>query len=130
MILCGDDIRGHRSGKSLIALHKNGIDENHRIINAPGAIPYIENIGEDSINRFQKQIIGHTITNEQFGKIIDSLFEYGCISIAAKNRLHEFRNILNPSHHHFTEMNPDDQRSTAAQIINFLYYDLASEGPC
>jgi len=64
LILCGDDIRGHRSGKSLIALHKNGIDENHRIINAPGAIPYIENIGEDSINRFQKQI-----------EIIDLLYE-------------------------------------------------------
>ena len=29
LVLCGDDIRGHRSGSSLIALHKNGIDQNH-----------------------------------------------------------------------------------------------------
>jgi tetrahydromethanopterin S-methyltransferase subunit A len=56
VIICGEDIRGHRSGKSLLALHENGIDENHRIINAPGAIPYIENIDIDSIIRFQQQV--------------------------------------------------------------------------
>jgi tetrahydromethanopterin S-methyltransferase subunit A len=56
LVLCGDDIRGHRSGSSLIALHKNGIDQNHRIIDAPGAIPYIENITEEAIKRFQAQL--------------------------------------------------------------------------
>ena len=56
LIICGDDIRGHRSGLSLIALSKNGIDENHRIIDAPGAIPYIENLNNEAIERFQKQI--------------------------------------------------------------------------
>ena len=56
LVICGDDIRGHRSGSSLIALHKNGIDHNHRIINAPGAIPYIENLKEEAIKRFQAQL--------------------------------------------------------------------------
>jgi len=56
MIVCGDDIRGHRSGTSLLALHNNGIDENNRIIDAPGAIPYIENLNKEAVNRFQKQI--------------------------------------------------------------------------
>jgi tetrahydromethanopterin S-methyltransferase subunit A len=56
LILCGEDIRGHRSGASLMALHKRGIDANHRIIEAPGAIPYIENLKEDAIKRFQKQL--------------------------------------------------------------------------
>ena len=56
LIICGDDIKGHRSGTSLIALHKNGIDENNRIIDAPGAIPYIENLKEKAIKRFQAQI--------------------------------------------------------------------------
>jgi len=56
LVLCGDDIRGHRSGKSLIALNKNGIDSQNRIIDAPGAIPYIENISKEAIIRFQKQI--------------------------------------------------------------------------
>jgi len=56
LVVCGDDIRGHRSGSSLIALNKNGIDEHHRIIEAPGAIPYIENLNNEAIKRFQKQI--------------------------------------------------------------------------
>jgi tetrahydromethanopterin S-methyltransferase subunit A len=56
IIVCGDDIRGHRSGSSLIALHKNGIDENNRIIGAPGAIPYIENLNNEAIKRFREQI--------------------------------------------------------------------------
>jgi len=56
LVVCGDDIRGHRSGSSLIALHKNGIDQNHKIIEAPGAIPYIENLTEEAIARFRAQL--------------------------------------------------------------------------
>jgi tetrahydromethanopterin S-methyltransferase subunit A len=56
LIVCGDDIRGHRSGSSLVALHKNGIDANHRIIDAPGAIPYIENLNQEAITRFRQQL--------------------------------------------------------------------------
>jgi tetrahydromethanopterin S-methyltransferase subunit A len=56
LVVCGEDIRGHRSGSSLVALHKNGIDPNHRIIDAPGAIPYIENLREEAIERFRKQL--------------------------------------------------------------------------
>jgi tetrahydromethanopterin S-methyltransferase subunit A len=56
LVICGEDIRGHRSGGSLIALNKNGVDTTHRIIEAPGAIPYIENIDADAIQRFQQQI--------------------------------------------------------------------------
>ncbi len=56
ILICGEEIRGHRSGLSLIRLSENGIDKNHRIINAPGAIPYIENLDENAIDRFQKQI--------------------------------------------------------------------------
>jgi tetrahydromethanopterin S-methyltransferase subunit A len=56
LVICGEDIRGHRSGSSLIALIKNGIDKNNRIIDAPGAIPYIENLNVEAIERFQKQV--------------------------------------------------------------------------
>jgi tetrahydromethanopterin S-methyltransferase subunit A len=56
IVICGNDIRGHRSGSSLVALKNNGIDKNNRIIDAPGAIPYIENLKEEAIDRFQNQI--------------------------------------------------------------------------
>ena len=56
LVVCGDDIRGHRSGSSLVALNKNGIDEQHKIIDALGAIPYIENLNEEAIDRFRDQV--------------------------------------------------------------------------
>ena len=58
LIICGDDIKGHRSGSSLISLHKNGIDNKNKIINAPGAIPYIENLKKDL-----KRIKKHSLKN-------------------------------------------------------------------
>ena len=77
LIVCGDDIRGHRSGSSLIALHKNGFDDQHKIIEAPGAIPFIENLNEEAIGRFQKQIeiinmIG-VKNKEEIDKVINDL---------------------------------------------------------
>ena len=56
LVICGEDIRGHRSGSSLLALHKHGIDEKHRIVDAPGAIPYIENLKSEAIERFRAQV--------------------------------------------------------------------------
>ena len=56
IVICGNDIRGHRSGSSLVSLLNNGVDKNNRIIDAPGAIPYIENLKGEAIKRFQKQI--------------------------------------------------------------------------
>ncbi|HIG99089.1 MAG TPA: hypothetical protein HA258_00770 [Thermoplasmata archaeon] len=73
LILCGDDIRGHRSGSSLVALHKNGIDHNHRIINAPGAIPYIENLNIEAIKRFQAQLTIVDLMGETQKEKIDGI---------------------------------------------------------
>jgi len=75
LVVCGDDIRGHRSGLSLIALNKNGIDEKHRIIGAPGAIPYIENLNYKAIERFQKQIEIVNLIGISDKKKIDSAIE-------------------------------------------------------
>ena len=77
LVICGKDIRGHCSGSSLISLHRFGIDENHRIINAPGAIPYIENLKNKAIERFQKQIeivdLINEIDKDKIDKIITDL---------------------------------------------------------
>lgn len=61
ILVCGGESRGHLAGQTLLALHKNGIDEHGRIIGSDGAIPFIENITKDAIERFQDQIkfIGH-----------------------------------------------------------------------
>ena len=72
LVVCGDDIRGHRSGCSLISLNKNGIDKQNRIIDAPGAIPYIENLSGEAIERFRKQVETVDLIGIKDGKKIDS----------------------------------------------------------
>jgi tetrahydromethanopterin S-methyltransferase subunit A len=72
LVVCGDDIRGHRSGSSILALHKNGIDKNHRIIDAPGAIPFIENLKKEAITRFQQQIQTLNLLEEKDTHLIDT----------------------------------------------------------
>ncbi len=56
LIVCGEEVRGHRSGESLISLHSNGIDDDGRIIGARGAVPYIENVPAEAISRFREQV--------------------------------------------------------------------------
>ncbi len=56
LIICGNEIRGHKSGRSLVELVKNGIDEKGKIIGSPGAVPYIENISEEAVDRFREQV--------------------------------------------------------------------------
>lgn len=56
LILCGVESKGHLPGDTILALHKNGIDKQGRIIGSRGAIPFIQNLPEGAIERFQKQV--------------------------------------------------------------------------
>jgi len=57
LLLCGPEVPGHLTGRSLRALHQNGVDpETRKIINAEGAIPYIENIPLEGIDQFREQV--------------------------------------------------------------------------
>jgi tetrahydromethanopterin S-methyltransferase subunit A len=57
LILCGSEVQGHITGQSIEMLHKNGVDPDKRkIIDATGAIPFVENVPDDGIERFQNQI--------------------------------------------------------------------------
>ncbi|TFG32569.1 tetrahydromethanopterin S-methyltransferase subunit A [Candidatus Thorarchaeota archaeon] len=57
LILTGPEVPGHLTGRTLSALHKNGVDSKTRkIIDAEGAIPYIENVPLEGIERFREQV--------------------------------------------------------------------------
>ncbi|MFW9907758.1 MAG: tetrahydromethanopterin S-methyltransferase subunit A [Candidatus Thorarchaeota archaeon] len=57
LILSGPEVPGHHTGASLTSLYSNGVDtETRRIIDASGAIPYIENVPADAVERFRKQV--------------------------------------------------------------------------
>jgi len=56
LILCGLESRGHMPGNTILALHRNGIDGQGRIIGSDGAIPFIQNLPVEAIRRFQDQV--------------------------------------------------------------------------
>jgi len=56
LVICGREVRGHRSGDTLMALHSNGVDGARRVVSAKGAVPYIENLPDEAIARFQAQV--------------------------------------------------------------------------
>jgi len=55
IITCGTEVKGHLAGNTFKALHANGVKEG-RVVKAEGAIPFIENLKDDAIKRFQDQI--------------------------------------------------------------------------
>jgi tetrahydromethanopterin S-methyltransferase subunit A len=56
LIIAGVESKGHLPGDTILALHKNGIDEQGRIIGSKGAIPFIQNLPSQAVNRFQSQV--------------------------------------------------------------------------
>jgi len=55
IIVCGEDVFGHNSGHSLLALHKNGIDLNGRIINSSSPDPVLT-VSQTEVTKFQNQV--------------------------------------------------------------------------
>jgi len=69
ILLCGTEVKGHLSAQSLIALHKGGVKDG-RIVGAEGAIPFIENLKDDAIKRFQEQVeVVNIMESEDLGAI-------------------------------------------------------------
>ncbi len=79
VVVCGEEIRGHKSGLSLIKVSKNGIDEKGRIICSPGAVPYIENISKEAVERFREQVdvidMVDTVSKKEIEEKINDLLE-------------------------------------------------------
>ena len=56
LIVAGKDPEGHQSGKTLLALWKNGVDKKMRVIGSKGRRPILKNITPSDVTAFQKQI--------------------------------------------------------------------------
>lgn len=55
IVLCGREVKGHFAGQALLALHKNGVDSENRIIGAMGPYPTLES-PKEQIMSFRKQV--------------------------------------------------------------------------
>jgi len=56
LIITGMEVKGHITGQAALAFTQNGIDKEGRIIGAKGAIPFIQNLTPESIERFKSQV--------------------------------------------------------------------------
>ena len=69
LLLVGTEVKGHLSGQTLVALHKGGVKEG-RVVGAEGAIPFIENLNDAHIKRFQEQVeVVNIMESEDLGVI-------------------------------------------------------------
>jgi tetrahydromethanopterin S-methyltransferase subunit A len=75
--LAGAEVQGHITGQSFKALHENGADpDKKKIIGATGAIPFVENVPLEGVERFQQQLeIVDLIDTEDIGTIQSKINE-------------------------------------------------------
>jgi len=75
IMLCGTEVKGHLAGNTMVALHKNGVKDG-RVVGAEGAIPFIENLTDDAIKRFQEQCeLVNIMESEDIGAIAAKINE-------------------------------------------------------
>jgi tetrahydromethanopterin S-methyltransferase subunit A len=56
IIITGMEVKGHITGQAALSFTQNGIDKEGRIIGAKGAIPFIQNLTPESIERYKSQV--------------------------------------------------------------------------
>jgi tetrahydromethanopterin S-methyltransferase subunit A len=56
LIIAGIEPKGHFTGKTLLALGENGVDENGRVIGSPGKRPVLRNVSAPEIQAFREQV--------------------------------------------------------------------------
>lgn len=56
LILCGKVSKGHFVSQALVSLKENGIDQDKRIIEANGNLPFLKGIEESLVERFRQQV--------------------------------------------------------------------------
>jgi len=69
LLLCGEEVKGHLSGQTLIALKKNGIDQNKKVINSAAPYPFLA-CTHHEIEHFRHQI---NIINKMGLKDLDKI---------------------------------------------------------
>lgn len=70
LIVCGPESPGHLVGETLLALAKNGLDDQKRIIGTEAPTPYLFNIQPEFVQRFRDQISLVNLVNEGSPEIL------------------------------------------------------------
>lgn len=79
LVVCGSEVQGHITGQTIKALHENGADPDEmRVIGSKGAIPYLDNMTEEGVRRFQDQVEIVDLIDVEDPDVIQSKIE-GCL---------------------------------------------------
>ncbi|MBF2000206.1 MAG: DUF4346 domain-containing protein [Synechococcales cyanobacterium M58_A2018_015] len=74
LLLTGKDPEGHYSGKTLLALAENGVDDRMNVIGSPGKRPVLKNVTHEEVDAFRKQVqVVDLIGCEDPEKIIEKM---------------------------------------------------------
>ena len=63
IIVCGQEVWGHKAGHSLFQLHQNGVDKNNRIVGSISPDPYLT-VSKSQIQYFQNNVSLVNLINE------------------------------------------------------------------
>lgn len=76
LLLAGKDPEGHHSGRTLLALWKNGVDEGMRVKDSLGMHPILRNVTREEVEAFREQVqVVDLIGCEDVEKIVDKVKE-------------------------------------------------------
>jgi tetrahydromethanopterin S-methyltransferase subunit A len=76
VLITGMEVKGHITGQAIEAFTQSGIDKEGRIIGAKGAIPFIQNLTPESIERWKEQVEAVMMMNtEDVGAIASKVKE-------------------------------------------------------
>jgi len=76
VLVTGMEVKGHITGQAVEAFTQSGIDKEGRIIGAKGAIPFIQNLTPEAIERWKEQVEAVMMMNtEDIGAITSKVKE-------------------------------------------------------
>lgn len=74
LLLTGQESQGHYSGKTLLALAENGVDQRMRVIGSPGKRPVLKNITQEEVKAFRNQVrVIDLVGCEDIARIIEKI---------------------------------------------------------
>jgi tetrahydromethanopterin S-methyltransferase subunit A len=84
LIIAGKDTEGHQSGRTLLALWKNGVGKDMRVIGSSGRRPVLKNVTLSEVKAFRKQVqVDDMIGCENTGTLAKRIKELSQSSMAA-----------------------------------------------
>ena len=80
IVVCGREVRGHKTGQALMCVHRNGVKSNDgRIVGAIGPKPFLS-CSQSDIELFRRQIMIYDLIGTDDLKTVKNMIVHSCVS--------------------------------------------------